>query len=45
MAYVDQAYAADETELWAEQRSKRYSLSIKKMPFVPSNYYKRWGTL
>jgi aminomethyltransferase len=44
MAYVDQAYAAENTELFAEQRSKRFSLSIKKMPFVPSNYYKRWGS-
>lgn len=45
MAYVDQAVSADETELLAEQRGKRFNISLKKMPFVPSNYYKRWGTL
>lgn len=44
MAYIDQAYTAENTELFAEQRGKRFSLSIKKMPFVPSNYYKRWGS-
>jgi aminomethyltransferase len=43
MTYVDQALTAENTELFAEQRGKRFSLSVKKMPFVPSNYYKRWG--
>jgi glycine cleavage system aminomethyltransferase T len=43
MAYVDQSVSAEETELFAEQRGKRFSLTLKKMPFVPSNYYKRWG--
>ena len=43
MAYIDQSLATEGTELWAEQRGRRFSLSVKKMPFVPSNYYKRWG--
>lgn len=43
MAYVDQSFTGENTELFAEQRGKRFSLSVKKMPFVPSNYYKRWG--
>lgn len=43
MAYVDQSLTAEDTELFAEQRGKKYSVSVKKMPFVPSNYYKRWG--
>jgi aminomethyltransferase len=45
MAYVDQAVSADETELVAEQRGKRVAIRLSKMPFVPSNYYKRWGTV
>ena len=45
MAYVDQAFTADETELSAEQRGKRVGIKFAKMPFVPSNYYKRWGTV
>ena len=45
MAYVDQAFTADETELSAEQRGKRVGIKLAKMPFVPSNYYKRWGTV
>lgn len=42
MAYVNSNLTAENTEVWAEQRGKKFSLSIKKMPFVPSNYYKRW---
>lgn len=45
MAYIDQAHSADATELLAEQRGKRVGIKLTKMPFVPSNYYKRWGTL
>lgn len=45
MAYVDQAVSADNTELIAEQRGRRIGIKLCKMPFVPSNYYKRWGTL
>jgi aminomethyltransferase len=43
MAYIDQSLTADNTELFAEQRGKRFLLKVTKMPFVPSNYYKRWG--
>ena len=45
MAYVDQSVSVDETELLAEQRGKRVGIKLSKMPFVPSNYYKRWGTV
>jgi aminomethyltransferase len=45
MAYVDQAVSTDDTELVAEQRGRRIGIKLSKMPFVPSNYYKRWGTV
>jgi glycine cleavage system aminomethyltransferase T len=45
MAYIHQDVAADDTELVAEQRGKKIGIRLSKMPFVASNYYKRWGAV
>lgn len=43
MAYVDADKVKVGTKLSAEQRDKRHPLTITKMPFVPSRYYKGWN--
>lgn len=40
MAYVAAAYAADDTPLQIEVRSKRLEARTVSMPFVPQNYYR-----
>ena len=45
MAYIDQSASAEDTQLFAQQRDRKISIALKKMPFFPSRYYKRWGTL
>ena len=42
IAYVDEPLAKDGIELFAEQRGKKLSATITKMPFVPSKYFKSW---
>ena len=41
MAYVDVPHNKFKTELVAKVRGKDYPVTIKKMPFWPSNYYKK----
>ena len=41
MAYVDVPHNKFKTELIAKVRGKEQKITIKKMPFVPSNYYKK----
>ena len=38
MAFVDKAFCALETELFAAVRKKKLPVSISKTPFVPNNY-------
>lgn len=40
MAYVDVPHNKFKTELIAKVRGKEQPITIRKMPFVPSNYYK-----
>ncbi|WP_375748270.1 glycine cleavage system aminomethyltransferase GcvT [Vibrio sp. HN007] len=40
MGYVKTAYAALETEVYAEVRGKKLAMTVTKMPFVPQNYYR-----
>jgi aminomethyltransferase len=40
MGYVDSAYAALETELFAMVRNKPVAVKVAKMPFVPQRYYR-----
>ena len=40
MCYVPPALAKAGTELSVEVRGKKQPLTITKMPFVPSNYYR-----
>ena len=39
MAYVDVPFNKQKTQLIAKVRGKEYSVTVSKMPFVPSNYY------
>jgi len=41
MAYVDVPHNKFKTELTAKVRGKEYQITVKKMPFFPSNYYKK----
>jgi len=41
MAYVDVPHNKFKTELIAKVRGKEYPITVKKMPFYPSNYYKK----
>jgi aminomethyltransferase len=41
MAYVDTPFNKVKTELIAVVRGKDYKVTVAKMPFVPSNYYKK----
>lgn len=41
MAYVDVPHNKFKTELVAKVRGKEVPVTVKKMPFVPSNYYKK----
>lgn len=40
MAYIDPAYAAVDTEVFAEVRGKQLPLQVCKMPFVEQRYYR-----
>lgn len=41
MAYVDAPHNKLKTELVAVVRGKEIPISLRKMPFVPANYFKR----
>ena len=41
MAYVDVPFNKFKTELVAKVRGKDLPVTVRKMPFVPSNYYKK----
>ena len=41
MAYVDTPFNKQKTELLALVRDKHYKVTVQKMPFVPTNYYKK----
>ena len=41
MAYVDGPHNKLKTELVAVVRGKEIPITVRKMPFVPSNYFKR----
>lgn len=41
MAYVDVPFNKFKTELVAKVRGKNIPVTCRKMPFVPSNYYKK----
>lgn len=41
MAYVDVPFNKFRTELVAKVRGKDLPVTVRKMPFVPSNYYKK----
>ena len=41
MAYVDVPFNKFKTELVAKVRGKDLPITVRKMPFVPSNYYKK----
>lgn len=41
MAYVNAPHNKFNTELVAKVRNKEYVVNIRKMPFVPANYYKK----
>jgi aminomethyltransferase len=41
MAYVNTPSNKFNTELIAKVRGKDHKVTIRKMPFVPSNYYKK----
>ena len=40
MAYCDVPYNKFKTELVAKVRNKEIPVTVRKMPFVPANYYK-----
>ncbi|MGO1297410.1 MAG: glycine cleavage system aminomethyltransferase GcvT [Vibrio sp.] len=40
MGYVETAYAALETEIFAEVRGKHLPMVVTRMPFVPQRYYR-----
>ncbi|XWO36300.1 glycine cleavage system aminomethyltransferase GcvT [Pseudomonas luteola] len=40
MGYVDSAYAALDTELFAMVRNKPVAVKVARMPFVPQRYYR-----
>lgn len=40
MGYVDSAYIAIDTPVWAIVRGKKVPLLVSKMPFVPQRYYR-----
>ena len=41
MAFVDVPFNKFKTELFARRGNKDLPITIRKMPFVPSNYYKK----
>jgi len=41
MAYVDVPHNKFKTELVAKVRGKDVPVTVRKMPFYPSNYYKK----
>ncbi len=40
MGYVDSAYTAVDTPVWAIVRGKRVAMKVSKMPFVAQRYYR-----
>ena len=40
MGYLDKAYTALDTPVWAIVRGKKVRLLVSKMPFVPQRYYR-----
>ncbi|MGH8412756.1 MAG: glycine cleavage T C-terminal barrel domain-containing protein, partial [Pseudomonas sp.] len=40
MGYLDSAYTAIDTPVWAIVRGKKVPLLVSKMPFVPQRYYR-----
>lgn len=42
MAFVDASYMEEGTKLKVEKEGIKYPITIAKMPFVPTRYYKRW---
>ncbi|WP_339543564.1 glycine cleavage system aminomethyltransferase GcvT [Pseudomonas sp. RA_35y_Pfl2_P32] len=40
MGYLDSAYVALDTQVWAIVRGKKVPLLVSKMPFVPQRYYR-----
>lgn len=40
MGYLDSAYLALDTPVWAIVRGKQVPLLVSKMPFVPQRYYR-----
>ncbi|KTT20568.1 hypothetical protein SB14R_23000, partial [Pseudomonas oryzihabitans] len=40
MGYVDSAFAALDTELFAVVRGKQVPVKVAKTPFVPQRYYR-----
>ncbi|MFI8396185.1 glycine cleavage system aminomethyltransferase GcvT [Pseudomonas sp. NPDC078863] len=40
MGYLDSAYVALETPVWAIVRGKKVQMLVSKMPFVPQRYYR-----
>ena len=40
MGYLDSAYVALDTPVWAIVRGKKVPLLVSKMPFVPQRYYR-----
>ncbi|MEX2320631.1 MAG: glycine cleavage T C-terminal barrel domain-containing protein, partial [Saccharospirillum sp.] len=40
MGYVETAYSALETEVFAEVRGKRLPMTVSRMPFVEQRYYR-----
>lgn len=41
MAYVDVPHQKFKTELIAKVRGKDHKVTVRKMPFHPSNYYRK----
>jgi len=40
MGYVETAFSAVDTALFAEVRGKQLPVTVSKMPFVPQRYYR-----
>lgn len=40
MGYVDKKFAKSGTEIYAQVRNKRVSVTTSKMPFIPAQYYR-----
>ena len=40
MGYLDSAYTALDTPVWAIVRGKKVQMLVSKMPFVPQRYYR-----